>query len=69
MRATLAGLALPCLALAIGCGTVGNVLGPRQFPHLYGGAEFDCLALEGTWSRLLSEGRARCDSARADLDA
>jgi uncharacterized protein YceK len=42
---------LPGLAVICGCGTVANVLGPRQYPHYYGGVEFDYLAMQGTWSQ------------------
>jgi uncharacterized protein YceK len=55
MRALLVGLVLPFLMTASGCGTVGNVLGPRQYPHVYGGVEFDWLALQSTWSRSMSD--------------
>jgi uncharacterized protein YceK len=51
MRTVLFGLLLlACVAGSTGCGTVGNVLGPRQYPHYYGGVEFDYLAMRGTWS-------------------
>src|SRR5690349_7234711 len=51
MRALLVALTLSCFMAASGCGTVGNVLGPREYPHVYGGVEFDCLALQSTWSQ------------------
>lgn len=35
---------------ASGCGTTFNTLGPRQYPHAFGGVEYDCKAMQGTWS-------------------
>ena len=50
MRALLAGLVLPSLVAVSGCGTVANSFAPRQYPHLYGGVEFDYLAMKCIWS-------------------
>jgi uncharacterized protein YceK len=50
MRRLIAGLLLSCLVASSGCGTVWNVLGPREHPHWYGGVENDSLALRSTWS-------------------
>jgi uncharacterized protein YceK len=50
---------LPFLAAVCGCGTMFNVLGPRRYPHLYGGVEFDYLTMKATmemaWSPSKSE--------------
>lgn len=64
MRSSLVGLVLlSCLAAVSGCGTVGNVYGPQEYPHVYGGVEMDCLALQGTWSTSGSGGLKATQSA------
>ena len=50
MRAIRIGLVIVPLAAAVGCGTTWNTFGPRQYPHVYGGVELDCMAMQGTWS-------------------
>ena len=60
MRAFALSLGLACVFASAGCGTVGNTLGPRQYSHVYGGLEFDYLAMQGTWSETkLGEGKTR----------
>jgi uncharacterized protein YceK len=44
-----------CTIAVTGCGTIANVLGPRENPHVYGGVEFDCLAMQSTWLRTNSD--------------
>jgi uncharacterized protein YceK len=56
MRALRVGVVLgACVAAASGCGTFANSFAPRQYPHLYGGVEFDYLALKGVWSPAKSD--------------
>ena len=47
MRTVLVGLVLSGLIVTSGCGTEVNTL--RDPIHVYGGVEFDCLALHATW--------------------
>jgi uncharacterized protein YceK len=50
MRICLTSLAFLGLLASSGCGTMFNAFGPQEYPHAYGGVEYDCKALQATWS-------------------
>ncbi len=52
MRVFPIALLLAGLTATSGCGTAGNLYLPHQKPHIYGGVEFDCMAMQASWAML-----------------